>query len=254
MHSPSTWPVSLSQSCGSLIAKAIFTSPLACVIILSYPPTACLIRALLLPWREFLDTLPQAGNDVVIDISTHSVAADLWDAGNVEEVVLKDDYFYRAEIKYDLYYGHPWLCKNRVDPVGHRRCSLLQSGSLEYPEFRFLHAGFKSKGEFLEQKATPKFPEDITIAEVNGSAEYSQDLECLRGDSQARRPPRGQSSSYRVIDKWRDAICDIFLSIIPLSPSTMPSLTVRTSGLIKSFTALGPKSVTRSYELILCFT
>ena len=35
-------------------------------------------------------------------ISTHLVAQDLWDAGKVEEVVLMDDYFYRAEIKYDL--------------------------------------------------------------------------------------------------------------------------------------------------------
>ena len=77
-------------------------------------------------------------------ISTHLVAQDLWEEQNVEEVVLKDDYFYRADIKYDLYLGHPWLRKNRVAPVGHRRCFLLESGPLERPEFRFLHAGFKS--------------------------------------------------------------------------------------------------------------
>ena len=32
-------------------------------------------------------------------ISTHLVAQDLWEEGNVEEVILKDDYFYRADIK-----------------------------------------------------------------------------------------------------------------------------------------------------------
>ena len=47
-------------------------------------------------------------------ISTHLVAQDLWEEGNVEEVILKNDYFYRADIKYDLYLGHPWLSKNRV--------------------------------------------------------------------------------------------------------------------------------------------
>ena len=143
-------------------------------------------------------------------ISTHLVAQDLWDAGKVEEVVLKDDYFYRAEKKYDVYLGHPWLCKNRVAPVGHRRCFLLESGPLERPEFRFLHAGFKSAEEFLKQKATPKFEEDVTIAEVNRSVEYSWKLECLRRGSQPRCPSRWHSSSYRVVDKWCDANCEYF--------------------------------------------
>ena len=128
----------------------------------------------------------------------------------MEEVVLKDDYFYRADIKYDFYLGHPWLSKNRVAPVGHRRCFLLVSGPLERPEFRFLHAGFKSAEEFLKRKVTPKFGEDVTIAEVNGSADYSRELECLRRDSQPRRPSRWHSSSYRVVDKWRDTICEYF--------------------------------------------
>ena len=143
-------------------------------------------------------------------ISTHWVAQDLWDAGKVEEVVLKDDYFYRAELKYDLYLGHPWPRKNRVAPVGHRRCFLLESGPLQRPEFRFLHAGFKSAEGFLKQKVAPKTGEDVSIAEVNGSVEYSRELECLRRDSQPRRPWRWHPSSYRVVDKWRDAICEHF--------------------------------------------
>ena len=138
------------------------------------------------------------------------VAQDLWDAGKVEEVVLRDDYFYRAEKKYDLYLGHPWLRKNRVAPVGHGRCFLLESNPFERPEFRFLHAGFRSAEEFLKQKVTPIFGEEVTIAEVNGSVEYSRELECLCGDSQPRRPWRWHSSSYRVVDEWRDAICEYF--------------------------------------------
>ena len=70
-------------------------------------------------------------------ILTHLVAQDLWDAGKVEEVVRKDDYFYPAEVKYDLYVGHPWLRKNRVAPVGDGRCFLLESGPLERPEYSF---------------------------------------------------------------------------------------------------------------------
>ena len=143
-------------------------------------------------------------------ISTHLVAQDLWAAGNVEEVVLRDDYFYLAEIKYDLYLGHPWLRKNRVAPVGHSCCSLLESGPLERPKFLFLHAGFKSAEEFLKQKITSEFGEDVTIAEVNGSDEYSRELERLRRDSQPRRPSHWHSSSYRVVDKWRDAIFEYF--------------------------------------------
>ena len=143
-------------------------------------------------------------------IRTHLVAQDLWEAGKVEEVVLKDDYFYLAEIKYDLYLGHPSLRKNRVAPVGHRRCFLLQSGPLERPEFCFLHAGLKSAEEFLKQKVTPKFGEDVTIAKVNVSVEYSRELECPRRDSEPRRSSRWLSSSYRVVDKRRDAICEHF--------------------------------------------
>ena len=45
---------------------------------------------------------------------------------------------------------------------------------------------------------------------MNGSADYSRELECLRRDSQPRRPSRWHSSSYRVVDKWRDAICEYF--------------------------------------------
>ena len=134
------------------------------------------------------------------------------------EVVLKDDYFYRAERKYVLYLGQPCLRKNRVAPVGHRRCFLLESGALERPEFLFLHAGLKSAEEFLKQKVTPKFGEDVTTAEVNGSVEYSRELECLRRDSQPRRPSRWHSSSYRVVDRVRDAICEYFYEHHSLTP------------------------------------
>ena len=143
-------------------------------------------------------------------VSTHLVAQDLWDASKVEEVVLKDDYFYRAEIKSDLYLAHPWLRKNRVAPVGHRGCFLVEWGPLERPEFRFLHAGFKSAEYFLKQKVARKFGEDVTIAEVNKSVEYSNELECLPRDSPPRRPSSWHSSSYRVVDKWRHAICEYF--------------------------------------------
>ena len=139
----------------------------------SFLPDDCVFDSPLPVTLEGVSGHSLAGGQRGCYISTHLVAQDLWEDGNVEEVILKDDYFYRADIKYDLYLGHPWLRKNRVAPVGHRRCFLLESGPLERPEFHFLHAGFKSAEEFLKQKVTPKFGEDVTIAEVNGSAEYS---------------------------------------------------------------------------------
>ena len=176
----------------------------------SFLPDDCVIDSLYPVTLEGVSGHSLAGGQRGCYISTHLVAQDLWEEGNVEEVVLKGDWFYRADIKYDLYLGHPWLSKNRVAPIGHRRCFLLESGPLERPEFRFLHAGFKSAEEFLKRKVTPKFGEDVTIAEVNGSADYSRELECLRRDSQPRRPSRWHSSSYRVVDKWRDSICEYF--------------------------------------------
>ena len=139
----------------------------------SFLPDDCVFDSPLPVTLEGVSGHSLAGGQRGCYISTHLVAQDLWEEGNVEEVILKDDYFYRADVEYDLYLGHPWLRKNRVAPVGHRRCFLLESGPLERPEFRFLHAGFKSAEEFLKQKVTPKFGEDVTIAEVNGSADYS---------------------------------------------------------------------------------
>ena len=62
----------------------------------------------------------------------------------------------------------------------------------------------------FEAKGYSKFGEDVNIAQVNESVEYSRELECLRRDSQPRRPSRWHSSSYRVVDKWRDAISEYF--------------------------------------------
>ena len=97
----------------------------------AFLPDDCVVpvASSLLPSREFLDN-SLAGGQLGCNISTHLVAQDLWEEQNVEEVVLKDDYFYRADIKYDLYLGHPWLRKNRVAPVGHRRCFLAGVRSL----------------------------------------------------------------------------------------------------------------------------
>ena len=113
--------------------------------------------------------------------------------------------------------------------------------------FVVLHAGFRSAEEFLQQKVTPQFGEDVTIADVNGSVEYSRELECLRSSSQPRRPSRWHSSSYRVVDEWRDAICEFFMSTILLPQSTMLLLIVRTNVLIVTFATLGPKNGTKRY-------
>ena len=51
-------------------------------------------------------------------------------------------------------------------------------------------------------------PPLLTKMYVNGRVEYSGELECLRRESQPRTPLHWHSSSYRVVDKWRDAICE----------------------------------------------
>ena len=139
----------------------------------------------------------------------------------MEEVVLKDDYFYRADLKYDLYLGHLWHLKNRVAPVGHRRCFFCWN-RVPWSALNsvFFHAGFKSAEEFLKQKVAPKFGENVTIAEVNGCSEYAWELEFLSRDNQQRRPSRSHSSSYRVVEK--------FLSTTPLPHITMRLQIVKT--------------------------
>ena len=150
--------------------------------------------------------------------STHLVAQDLSSAGKVEEAVLKNDYFQGAEMKYNLYSGHPWLRKHRVAPVGHRLCFFLESGPLVRPEFCFLHAGFKGAEEVLKQKVTLTLGKDVTVAEVKRSVEYYREFVCLRRDSQPGRPSRWHSSSYRVVDKWLDAIGECFYAHHSFTP------------------------------------
>ena len=102
--------------------------------------------------HECVDTLPHPvnlegvsghglpGGSTGSFLKAHMVAQDLWEEGKIEDVVL-EDYCSRAAIKYDLYLGHPFLTKNKVAPVGHRRCFILESGETEAPSFRFLHSG-----------------------------------------------------------------------------------------------------------------
>ena len=86
-------------------------------------------------------------------LKAHMVAQDLWEEGKVDDVVL-EDYFYTAAIKYDLYLGHPFLTKNKVAPVGNRRCfffGILRAGSSQLSVLAFwvpkCKRIFESKGE-----------------------------------------------------------------------------------------------------------
>ena len=101
------------------------------------------------------------------------VAQDFCKEGKVGDVVL-EDYFYRAAIEYDLYLGHPFLTKNKVAPVGHRRCffcfGIGRDGSSSFP---FLHSGYRSAKEFLSRKMNTVFGEDEGISEVSTTASYS---------------------------------------------------------------------------------
>ena len=63
-------------------------------------------------------------------LKAHMVVQDLWQEGKVEDDVL-EGYVCRAAIKYDPYLGHSFLTKNKVAPVGHRRCLILESGETE---------------------------------------------------------------------------------------------------------------------------
>ena len=48
------------------------------------------------------------------------------------------------------------------------------------------------------------------MTEVNGSGDASSELECLRRNSPPQRALPWHYSSYRVVDKRRDAICEYF--------------------------------------------
>ena len=216
MYSPSTRPDSSSQSCGFLIARRNFyLATCLCVhgseVNLqsnSFLPDNCVFDSphpvIPLPWREILDTLFQADNVVVIyqpiwSLRTFGMPTKLQKLSlrMTTSIVPKKSMTFTCAIL-----GFARTC--------HRRCFLLESGPLERPDFRFLHTGFKSAEKFLKQKVTPKFGEYVTIAEMNGIVEYSRELECLRRDSQRGRPSRLHSSSYTVLNKWCNAICEYF--------------------------------------------
>ena len=122
-----------------------------------------------------------------------------------------EDYFYRAAIKYDLYLGHPFLTKNKVAPVGHRRCFILESGEQKAPSFRFLHSGYRNAKEFLSRRVNTVFGEDGGISGINATTAYSILLQERRRDTQRPKPRNWKSSYYRVVDKLRDYICSYFL-------------------------------------------
>ena len=143
-------------------------------------------------------------------LKAHMVAQDLWEEGKVEVVVL-EDYFYRAAIKYGLNLGHPLLTKNKVASVGHRRCFILESGEQEAPSFRFLHSGYRNAKEFLSRKVNTVFGEDEGISEISATTAYSIWLQERRRDTQRPKPRNWKSSNYRVVDKWRDYIGCYFL-------------------------------------------
>ena len=100
------------------------------------------------------------------------VAQDLWEEDKVEDVVFKFC-LCRAAIKYDLYLGHLFLMKNKVAPVGHRCCFILESREQEAPSFRFLHSGYRNAKEFLSRRVNTVFGEDEGISEINATTAYS---------------------------------------------------------------------------------
>ena len=53
---------------------------------------------------------------------------------------------------------------------------------------------------------------------VNASVEYSRELECLRRDSQPRRPSRWHSSTYSIVDKLHDAVLEYFFQHHSFTP------------------------------------
>ena len=114
----------------------------------SFLPDDCVGDSLYPVTLEGVSGHSLAGGQRGCYISTHLVAQDLWEERNVEEVILKNDYFYRADIKYDLYLGHPWLSKNRVAPVGHRRCFLLNQVPWSVLNFVFCTQGLKVQKNF----------------------------------------------------------------------------------------------------------
>ena len=129
-------------------------------------------------------------------LKAHMVAQDLWEEDKVEDVVL-EDYFYGAAIKYDLYLGHPFLTKNKVAPVGHRRCLFFGIG--------------RAGSSQLSVRLNTVFGEDEGISEINATTAYSILLQERQRDTQRPKPRNWKSSNYRVVDKWRDYICSYFL-------------------------------------------
>ena len=119
-------------------------------------------------------------------------------------------------------------------PVGHRHCSILESGETKAASFRFLHSESGRAKDVLSRKVNTVFGEDERIGEVSATASYSVLLHERRRDTQRPEPHNWKSSNYRVVDKWRDYICSYFLE----NHDSVPAQEAFCNGLNKRFKRL----------------
>ena len=74
-----------------------------------------------------------------------------------------------------------------------------------------MHFGYKSDNDFLAKKGGNVFGEDDSIAQLDASPCYSLLVAQRNRQSQKQRPRNWRSAYYRIIDRWRDFICEYFL-------------------------------------------
>ena len=110
--------------------------------------------------------------------------------------------FYKATIKYDLFFGQPWPHAHRVSPMGRRTCFLQDPSANDPSELYYLHPYTKSVRHFKEGNK-------LRIQQ-NGP-EWTRNQEQFAGEKvETLNCKKCKSVCYRVVDKWRDFLVDYF--------------------------------------------
>ena len=142
------------------------------------------------------------GGDREAELAVRLVKQSVW---SVEETVLEEWFsgkFYEATIKYDFFFGQPWLHAHRVSPMGHRTCFLQDPSTSNPSDLYYLHPYTKSIHQFKERN---KLHIQRDGQEWTGNQE-----EFAEGKVESLNCKKWKSVCYRVVDGWRDILVDYF--------------------------------------------
>ena len=135
------------------------------------------------------------------DLAVRLVKHSVWSVETVTEEWFSGK-FYEATMKYDLFFGQPWLHAHRVSPTGHRTCFLQDPSASNPSELYYLHPYTKSVRHFKERNK---------LQIQQDAQEWTRNQEQFaEGKVESLNWKKWKSVCYCVVEKWRDILVDYF--------------------------------------------